>query len=771
MKLYKWIDKYNKRYCYKINSKYYRGRDAGGSVFFRLHPKLALYYLVRLLIVFVGAITFKRSILDELKMPLKANRSVFLSPDFHSAFSIKLQEFLLTLFGYRYFVSPDTRPLLGVKEILNRKIDFSKTDKPDVTVIIPVFNQLAYTYNCLQSIKDNLPGTIRLEIIVVDDCSTDDSTTFLTQNVSGITYVRNRENRGFLVNCNEAAKLANGSYLYFLNNDTQVTAEWLAPMLDLMKDDRVGCVGSKLIYAHGLLQEAGGIIYKDASGANYGRNDLPDRPRYNYIRPVDYCSGASLLLKKADFQQLGLFDSRYTPAYYEDTDLCFAVRNGLKKKVMYQPLSEVIHFEGVSSGKVIKKNTVKAYQEVNREKFLGKWKPVLNAHHQRTGDVSADSRKFLPTKRMVFVDNIIPAHDKNSGSFRAYQLLQMLRELDYHITFIPDDANKTEPYFTDLVKMGVEVLYRYPNRPAMIRELNATLEKCELIWISRPEMNMEFKWLFKKFPQARWVYDTIDLHHIRLQRQAEQAKNQMLLEEAAQVKRDELEIAEAADLTLTVTLDEKLLLEKEGIENVAVIPNIHDPVELSLEFDFDRREGLLFIGAYDHPPNIDAVQWLVNEIMPEIWKELPNLKLTLLGSKPTPEVFALTSDRVFVPGYVPDVSEYFRTHRVFVAPLRFGAGMKGKIGQSLAYSLPVITSNIGAEGMNLKDGLNALIANTKEEYVEKILALYSDASLWNTLSSNSHQAIAQYSSRTIQRDVAKLLDKLSSHKHNKTTHA
>src|SRR5690606_28744823 len=180
-------------------------------------------------------------------------------------------------------------------------------------------------------------------------------------------------------------------------------------------------------------------------------------------------------------------------------------------------------------------------------------------------------------------------------------------------------------------------------------------------------------------------------------------------------------------------------------------------------------KGLLFVGAYDHPPNIDAVQWLVREIMPEVWRELPELTLTLLGSKPTPEVFQLASDRVFVPGYVADVSDYFQTHRLFVAPLRFGAGMKGKIGQSLAYRLPVITSSIGAEGMDLADGKNVLIANTKEEYVTRILALYRDGNLWNTLSSNSHQAIEQYSYKTIQNDVALLLDNLSLK--NRNTHA
>ncbi|WP_192350919.1 glycosyltransferase [Algoriphagus sp. Y33] len=760
MKIHKWIDKYNKRYCYKINNKYYRGRDSGKSMVFRLHPKLILYYLIRIIIVFVGLATLKKTILNELIKPIQSTRSVFFSRDSYSIFSIKIQEFILTLLGYRFFVSPTTLPQLGKNELMRQKIGFPKVDSPDVSIIIPVYNQLSYTFNCLKSLEDNLPDGVKLEIIVVDDCSTDETPIFLTKNVAGIVYVRNKKNKGFLLNCNEASSLARGKYLYFLNNDTQVTANWLQPMLELFEDERVGCVGSKLIYAHGLLQEAGGIIYKNAGGANYGRNDLPDRPRYNYIRAVDYCSGASIMIRKCDFNQLGKFDQRYTPAYYEDTDLCFAVRNVLKMKVMYQPLSEVIHFEGITSGKIIKKNSVKAYQEVNREKFQEKWQNELLEIHQPKGDVSEDSRKFLPPKRLLFVDNIIPAHDKNSGSFRAYQLIRMLRELEYHVTFIPDDANRTEPYFTDMVKMGVEVLYRYPNRPAMIRELNATLEKCDLIWISRPEMNMGFRWLFKKFPNAKWVYDTIDLHHLRLQRQSQQSGDENLMAEAERVKKDELEIAEAADLTLTVTWDEKVLLEKEGILNVSVVPNIHDPIDISSGFPFDRREGILFIGAYDHPPNIDAALWLVNEIMPEVWKVLPSLKLTLLGSKPTSEISSLANNLVSVPGYVPDVSDYFHTHRLFVAPLRFGAGMKGKIGQSLAYKLPIVTSNIGAEGMNLIDGKNVLIAHTKEEYASKIIMSYESKDLWTTLSMNSHRAIEQYSFPNIKKNIHILLRNL-----------
>src|SRR5690606_25211707 len=171
----------------------------------------------------------------------------------------------------------------------------------------------------------------------------------------------------------------------------------------------------------------------------------------------------------------------------------------------------------------------------------------------------------------------------------------------------------------------------------------------------------------------------------------------------------------------------------------------------------------------NHPPNIDAAIWLVNEIMPEVWKELPGLKLTLLGSKPTSEIYALASERVIVPGYVADVSEYFQTHKLFVAPLRFGAGMKGKVGQSLAYQLPVITSNTGSEGMNLQDGKNVMIAGSKEDFAAKILLLYRDEELWRKLSSNSHQAIEQYSYATIKRDVSDLLNDLFLENYDKQT--
>ena len=206
----------------------------------------------------------------------------------------------------------------------------------DVSIIIPVFNQLEYTHACLaslQTVEEQAP----FEVIIVDDCSTDATADALPQ-VDGIIYLRNEKNSGFVVSCNHGAENARGKYLVFLNNDTLLKPGWLTALLDTFTEEpRAGIVGSKLLYPDGRLQEAGGIIWRDASGWNYGKFDDPEKPEYNYLREVDYCSGAALMVPKALFESLGGFDSRYAPGYYEDTDLAFKVRRA-GYKVFYQPL-------------------------------------------------------------------------------------------------------------------------------------------------------------------------------------------------------------------------------------------------------------------------------------------------------------------------------------------------------------------------------------------------------------------------------------------------
>ena len=221
----------------------------------------------------------------------------------------------------------------------------------------------------------------------------------------------------------------------------------------------------------------------------------------------------------------------------------------------------------------------------------------------------------------------------------------------------------------------------------------------------------------------------------------------------------ELKMAHSADLTVTVTPTEQTLLESQGVSNVAVIPNVHDSCLDSVP-GFNERSGILFIGSYNHTPNIDAVVWLCQEIMPLVWQEQPDIKVTLLGNNPSAEVLALKSNRINVTGYIDEVTPYFLSHKLSVSPLRYGAGMKGKIGHSLEYKMPVVSTKIGTEGMNLIPDKHIIEANTTAEFAEAILRVYNDRALWNHLSLNSSSAIAKYTPNAIKNKLHQTLNSL-----------
>ncbi len=225
------------------------------------------------------------------------------------------------------------------------RLIFSYAERPVASIIIPAYNQFAYTYNCLKSILETCKG-ISYEVIVADDNSSDE-TRDLAKFSENIRHVRNESNLGFLRNCNNAARLARGKYIVFLNNDTKVLEHWLSSLIETMeKDETVGLAGSKLIYPDGTLQEAGGIVWNDATGANYGRGRDPFHAEYNYVKEVDYVSGASIIIRKTLWDEIGGFDEIYAPAYCEDSDLAFEVRRrGFR--VVYNPARSFIHLERV----------------------------------------------------------------------------------------------------------------------------------------------------------------------------------------------------------------------------------------------------------------------------------------------------------------------------------------------------------------------------------------------------------------------------------------
>ena len=384
------------------------------------------------------------------------------------------------------------------------------SDEPEVSIVIPVYNNWELTVACLRSLAFD-SSAVQYEVIVVDDASSDVTEEFLPR-VGGITVERMKQNSGFIGAVNAGLERAKGRYVLLLNNDTEVLPGWLDALMRTMEtEENVGVVGAKLVYPDGTLQEAGGIIWRDGSGLNYGRGGDADDPSYNFVRDVDYCSGACLLVRKEILDALGGLDRRYSPAYYEDTDLAFAARK-LGYRVVYQPEAKIRHAEGSSNG-TDEGSGVKRYQKVSREAFRLKWQTELLAQYESDPGMERIASRRSPAGHVLVVSDRVPLPDHDSGSKRMYELLLALRDLGLAVTLVPNDGVRQGDYSADLQRAGIEVLYGPLDERKLLRELAPALDVAIL---SRPEPTWRWQPLVSELcPETKIIYDTVDLHFLR----------------------------------------------------------------------------------------------------------------------------------------------------------------------------------------------------------------------------------------------------------------
>ena len=639
---------------------------------------------------------------------------------------------------------------------------FPQVADPEVSVVIPVYNKWAYTAACLRSLAESACRA-SFEVIVVDDQSSDETADRL-DGIEGIVHLRNAKNLGFVGSCNRGAEAARGRYLVMLNNDTQVLDGWLDALIDtFLRYPDTGIAGASLVYPDGTLQEAGGMIFQDGSGWNYGKGDNAARPEYQYVRETDYCSGACIMLQTALFRELEGFDTRYAPAYYEDTDLAFRVRaKGLKVRV--QPAATIVHHEGITSGTDVNEG-VKRYQAVNREKFMERWQSELSSQPapiQDPGDIGSvrRARDHRLKGRILIIDAYTPEPDQDSGSVRLCYLMDCLLQLGYGVTFMADNRAHAGRYTTALQQAGVEVVYD-PWVDSLRQFFGERCNDFDFIMISRHYVASNYLSLLRRHcPRSRFIFDTVDLHYLREERMAELENSLPLKRSAAQTRRSELAVINAADATIVVSPVEKTVLQKAAPgARIHVISNIHEVT--GSRRSFAERKDIFFVGGYQHPPNVDAAQWFVNSIWPLVHKELPDMEFHLIGSKAPEQVRALHGNGVRFHGFVKTLDPWLDGCRLAVAPLRYGAGIKGKVNMSMSRGQPVVATPMAVEGMFAQSGRDVLVAETAEKFAAEVVRLYQDEALWNHVSAAGQDNVRQYFSiETARLGLQELLNSL-----------
>ena len=634
------------------------------------------------------------------------------------------------------------------------------SDSPRVSVVIPSYGQHLHTFTCLKALASQA-AAVPMEIIVMDDCAPEPAQDAL-RGVTGVRFMRNERNLGFLRNCNAGIALARGEHLLLLNNDAVVGEGCIDAMLRVFaaRPD-AGAVGAKLVYPDGRLQEAGGIVWRDGSAWNDGRGGDPDAPEHNYLREADYCSAACLLVRGDLLARLGGFDDRYAPAYYEDTDLCFRIRQA-GYKVYYQPAAEAVHFEGVSHGTSVASG-LKRHQVENQARFFETWKDTL-ARHRPNGLSPQLERDRGARHRVLFVEACMLTPDHDSGSVRTWRLIELMQELGGKVTFVADNLEHREPYTSRLQESGVEVLYApyVTSIRSLIEERGREFDVVVLAryYVAAPYIEA----VRRHAPQALLVLDTIDLHFLRQRRLAALTHDRALAQSAEAIHRQETDCIARCDVTWVVSdVEQEILAREMPRATVLVQSNVHE--SLTSVRPFAEREGILFVGGYRHPPNVDAATWFAREIAPLLAKRLPGVKAYLAGSNAPRAVMELAGDNVEVLGYVPDIESWLDRCRVSVSPLRYGAGVKGKVNQSMSRGVPVVATPASVEGMHLVEGEEVLVASDPEGFADAVARVYMDEALWNRLSAGGLANVDRhFSSAVARRGLEALFELAATHR-------
>ncbi len=635
------------------------------------------------------------------------------------------------------------------KQMLEKELDsFLSSDtnisfnnkEPELSIVMVLHNSAPFTLHCLQSTAKNT--NLAFELFIIDNNSTD-RTHEILKKLKNCKIIYNHENLHFIKACNQVIEKVSTPYLLFLNNDVEIHKNSIETALSLLQNDELtAAVGAKILGIDNSLQEAGSIVWKDGSCHGYGRNEDPDLDRFSFNRQVDYCSGAFLMTKVDLFRNYGGFDESFFPAYYEETDYCMWLQ---KKgyKCIYSAASEITHFEFGSGNQA----QAFALQKRNQQTFLNKHKDCLENHYEANPKNILNARyaanqRFV--KKVLYIDDRVPHADLGAGLTRANEIANRIQRLGYQLTIFPLNHLHREEWsevYKDISPF-IEVI-KDSGHLDFSDFIRSRKDYYDIVWVSRPHnMDITIDMIRRFARMALLVYDAEAIFADRIKSQFRlkgiPVNDRNLL---IQTKK-EVKLAMKADTLVCVSSADANRFSTYGLSAIDVLG--HTLKNRQSNFNFSDRKDLLFVGNLENPdsPNTDSVKWFRKEILELIIKEHPEIKLTIVGSYNKDLEKEVEHPNIKFMGKIPDLSELYDKHRIFIAPTRFASGIPHKLHEAASNGIPIVATNILQLQLKWTEDRDLISCHLNaKDFAEKLLQLYTDEEKWSSIQANAYKRI------------------------------
>lgn len=637
--------------------------------------------------------------------------------------------------------------ILKIKDVPSKLI-FRKQENPLVSIIVPTYNHFDNLKQCLTSIL-KFSENVDYEVIVADDNSTDETQRIL-EIVKNVKLIKNQTRIGIIDNIKNASRYARGKYLYFLNDKTIVQPGWLSAMLKVFEQNKkTGIVGSKIFNQNRALLECGGYIFSDC----YENCSaiLAESSFNNYLRNADYVSICSLLTPRDLFNQVGGFSSYFEKSYISELDYCIAVKEK-GYEIYVQPLSKVVY-----SAQAEYETDPKDINDIDDKELREKWSHIFSRK------VTQDLKKlpFTDNKRpkvLLVIDDKLPEKDKHAGGRSVFNFIEAFLRLGICVKFCPfydRELNTTAENYIELVQSGVEVIHA----KGINVWIDENINRVDYILFSRPDVIKHFQIKSLRARGPKILFYGHDLHHLRMARE-------MSLGEWKKDDEFKVELMREIEKVAILCSDKSYYPSSEEVNYVKKwLPEANVDVLVPYAYEYTKRKNcelgknLIFVGSI-HKPNIDAINWLIGHVWTKVHEALPGLKLFIVGGvcRAITNRRNLNSQGIFLLGEISNqnLGDIYRECRLAVAPLRFGAGVKGKCLDAIAHGVPVITTEYGAEGIPQMPFIHVV---QLDSFAEELIGIYKTSPNESVLQKTCENFIVNnYSATKMETKFAEEID-------------